>query len=147
MILFADQLLSLIYMLFMGWFYAFCIACYQCVFEYIRKHRIGIVFDITIQCILMYIVYRGMYKINYGIFNIYVWAMFLFGIFLYNYYYSILFLSAYEQILRILRTFCKPLVFAKSHISAIIVEHYIRRRNKLCKKRLLKQQRHLRKES
>jgi len=145
MILFPDQLLAIVYMLFAGWFYAFALSFYNRICQAIQKYKLSILLDIGIQFFLMYIVYKGMYKINYAIFNIYVWIIFVFGIFLYDRYYSVLFLSAFEQILKILRIILYPIHFAHAKFSVIIIEHSKTRRHKICQKQRTK--RLLRKEN
>lgn len=145
MILFPDQLLALVYMLFAGWFYAFSLSFYNYIFHSLKKYKLSILLDICTQFFLVYIVYRGMYKINYAIFNIYVWIIFIFGIFLYDRYYSLIFMSSFEKILKILRIILYPMYFAHTKFSVIIIEHSKRRRHKICQKQRTK--RLLRKEN
>lgn len=140
MILLPNQLLSCAYMIFAGWFYAFLFAFYKRLFRVFQKYKISIILEIVIQIILMGIVYRGLYKINYANFNIYLWIAFFVGIYLYIRFYSLLFLSAFELLVNILRIFIRPFRIAYLKISAIIKRQRKLRRDKRWKKKVRKKQ-------
>lgn len=142
MILLPNQLLSLVYMLFAGWFYALFYAFYKRVFHCLERYKLSLLLDIVFQMVVCFIVYRGLYKINYGNFNIYLWLAFFIGIYLYISFYSLLFLSAFELLMEILNYIVRPLSIAYLKISAIIIRQRKGRRDKRWKKRLRKKQQH-----
>ena len=136
MILLPSQLLSLLYMVFAGWFYALCYAFYKRLLRVILQYKITVFLEMIIQIFLMYIVYRGLYKINYGQQNLYLWIAFFVGIFLYIYFYSLIFLSAFEVFMSFLRFLFKPINIAYLKFSVIIKKQRKRRREKRWKKTL-----------
>lgn len=138
MILLPNQLLSLAYMVFAGWFYALSYAFYKRVFRYIEKYKLSILLEMLVQAMLMWVIYRGMYKINYATWNLYLWLAFFVGIYLYIHFYSLLFLSAFELFMSILRFSFRPANIAYLKISAIINKHRLRRREIRWKKKLSK---------
>lgn len=140
MILLPNQLLSLIYMVFAGWFYALCYAMYKRVLRFILRYKISILLEICIQFFLMWAVYHGLYKINYAQFNLYLWIAFFVGIFLYIYFYSLLFLSAFDLFVNILRFIFKPIIIAYLKFSVIIKRQRKCRREKRWKKKLKQHQ-------
>lgn len=147
MILLPNQLLSLLYMVFAGWFYALFYAFYKRVLKIFFKYKITIIVEILIQFFLMYIVYRGLYKINYGQQNLYLWIAFFVGIFLYIYFYSLLFLSAFEVFVLILRFLFKPINVAYLKFSVIINRQRKRRREKRWKKKLRQTKKHVKRKN
>lgn len=142
MILLPNQLLSLLYMVFAGWFYALFYSMYKRILRCILKFKVSIVLEVIIQFGLMWIVYKGLYKINYAQFNIYLWFAFFVGVFLYIYFYSLLFLSAFELFVMILRFIFKPISVAYLKFSVIIKRQQKCRREKRWKKKLRQTKKH-----
>ena len=142
MILLPNQLLSLLYMVFAGWFYALFYSMYKRVLRFILKFKLSIVLEIVIQFLLIWIVYKGLYKINYAQFNIYLWFAFFVGVFLYIYFYSLLFLSAFELFVMFLCYIFKPINIAYLKFSVIIKKQQKCRREKRWKKKLRQIKKH-----
>lgn len=138
MISFDIQLKSLVYMLFAGFMYALLYSFYNRLFYAWRKSIVIYILEIAVQATLAFLVYTGLYFVNHGILNIYLFVIFLIGIYIYLNFYSTLFLSTFEVFMRFLGKLVAPIRIVYLKIFGIIRKHKGSRMKKWQQKRLQK---------
>lgn len=143
MILLPAQLQALTYMVFAGWLYGVLYSLLNRLTYCIRGKLIKYGIEVVIQVGLIITLYLGLYKINHGFINLYLLLMFILGLYLYLRFYSILFLTFFEKLLRLIKLFIRPFLIVLSKISVIIRRQYKRLRRKLKWKK--KRKKHIRK--
>lgn len=130
MILLPTQLQSLVYMLFMGWGYGLAYSFINRLFYALRHKKIIYLVEIIFHAWFISILFLGLFRIHYGIMNLYLWLAFFLGLYLYLRCYSLLFLQVFEGFMKILRFLLKPLRIAYLKIFAIIRNSKKKRRMK-----------------
>lgn len=138
MIPFDIQIKSLIYMLFAGYMYGLIYSLYNRFFYVFRKHLIIYILELIIQALLAFLVYYGLYLINHGRTNIYLFVMFFIGIYVYLNYYSTLFLSTFEVFMNFINKLVKPFRIVYLYFFGIIKRHKGSRVKKWKQKQLQK---------
>lgn len=137
MILLPTQLQSLMYMVFMGWGYGVVYSFYNRFFYLVRKRFVIYVLEIVFHIAYMLLLYMGLFRINYGVLNLYLWLGFFLGLYVYLRWYTQIFLSLFESFMKVLTFVLKPLLIANSKIFAIIK----RIRNKRRRMKVVRKQR------
>lgn len=130
MIILPTQLQSLIFMVFMGWVYGLAYSLFNRLFYIFRNKIIIYVLEILFHATFMGGLFAGLFTLQYGVMNLYLWLAFFFGLYLYLRLYSLFFLKLFESLMKFLQLFIRPLKIAYSKLFAIIRKGRIKRRKK-----------------
>lgn len=118
--LLSQQIQAILYHFMMGWIYG-CSFSFICMMTtYVRYSFIKAIFEISYHIVFTLILYYGIYKINGGISNPYLFVLFIMGVFIFYKAYFIVFDEIFSTLLRPLRPIYKKLSLVKSQILGII---------------------------
>lgn len=118
-----QQVQAIIYHLVAGWFYGLALSFIIYFNNYIKNIIIKTVLQLLYHWSFVLIFYVGLFKINYGITNLYLVMIGIVGFLIYSFYYNSIFLSMFATIKSILRPFMNTLTrfaLVKLKISSII---------------------------
>lgn len=118
-----QQVQAIIYHLIAGWFYGLALSFTIYFNDYIKNIIIKIVVQLIFHCSFVLVFYAGLFKINFGISNLYLVMIAMIGFIIYVYCYNLVFLSMFATIKSIFKPVMDALTrftLVKLKISSII---------------------------
>ena len=126
-----TQIQAILYHFLMGWVYALGFSFIITFLKYTKFSFVRGFMEILYHVLFTSLMFYGLYKINGGVTNLYLIAIFLIGVLIYYAFYLAVFLDFFAGLKRILRPFRKKVRVVKKKILAIIrVPGKIMRRRK-----------------
>ncbi len=115
-----QQVQSILYHVIMGWMYGCAFLFLSSFTMYIRHKLWKGFFEIIYHILFTLLMFRGLYKINGGITNIYLITFFIIGFILFYRFYLPIFISFFHHFKCLLKPIVKKGALAKSKILGII---------------------------
>ena len=131
-----TQIQAILYHFLTGWVYAFGFSFLISFVKYLRFPFVKGIIEVLYHLLFTSLMFYGLYQINGGVTNIYLFGFFVLGCFIYFTCYLSVFMQLFSAFRHFLHPFKVKLLVAKSKIVAIIrLPGKIRKRRKANAKR------------